>query len=326
MEAAMPTASPEPQYTAGTVEDGARHTDLFTAEGVFTAAGLKSGHGTGTIAWLPAPAYEMPSVPWQPPQRPPVIALLDSGVHPHDWLPQGGDLPFVIDAASQYQWPAPALQQPASPPGDSLPFYGSHYGHGTFIAGLIRRQAPDAKVLSMPVMNNAGQVCQRHVVDALTWLAGHPETDVRIVLMCFGRPADPGDADLEDLRKAVTGLSGTRIVCSAGNDGSDHTVYPAALAAEKHLDVVSVGAFTTPTERASYSNYGPWVREWRKGTNLVSTMPLTTTDIGKNQELQQAVSGTPDVSATGHGYAWWSGTSFAAALYAAGLAKQMAAG
>jgi subtilisin family serine protease len=314
----MTTASPEPHYSAGTVEDGARHTALFTAEG------LKSGHGT--IAWLPAPAYEMPPVPWQPPQRPPVIALLDSGVQRHHWLPQGGDLPFVVNAASAYQWPAPALHQPAPPPGVTPPFYGSHYGHATFIAGLIRRQAPDARVLSMQVMNNAGQVSQRHVVDTLTWLAQHPETGVRIVLMCFGRAADPGDADLDDLRKAVAGLGQMRIVCSAGNDGSDHTVYPAALAAENHPHVASVGAFTTPTERAPYSNYGPWVQEWRKGTNLVSTMPLTTKDIDKNQEEEQAASGTPDVSASGNGYAWWSGTSFAAALYAAGLAKQMSAG
>jgi Subtilase family len=316
----MTTASPEPHYSAGTVEDSARHTELFTAEG------LKSGHGTGTIAWLPAPAYEMPSVPWQPPQRPPVIALLDSGVQPHDWLPQNGDVPFVVDAASEYQWPAPALDQPLPPPGVTTPFYGSHYGHATFIAGLIRRQAPGAQVLSMQVMNNAGQVVPGHVVDALTWLAQHPETGVRVVLMCFGRAAESGDADLDDLRKAVAGLGQIRIVCSAGNDGSDHTVYPAALAAEPNLHVTSVGAFTTPTERAPYSNYGPWVQEWRKGTNLVSTMPLTTTDIGKNREEQQAASGTPDVSATGNGYAWWSGTSFAAALYAAGLARQMAAG
>jgi Subtilase family len=318
MEAAMTTASPEPYYSASTVEDGARHSALFTAEG------LKSGHGT--IAWLPAPAYEMPLVPWQPPQQPPVIALLDSGVQPHDWLPRGGDVPFVVDAASKYQWPAPALHQPAPPPGVPLPFYGSHFGHATFIAGLIHRQAPDAQILSMQVMNNAGQVDPGDVDDALTWLAQHPETGVRIVLMCFGRPAESGDADLNRLRKAIAGLNQMPIVCSAGNDGSDHTVYPAALAAEQNLHVTSVGAFTTPTERAPYSNYGPWVQEWRKGTNLVSTMPLTTTDIGKNREERQAASGTPDVSATGHGYAWWSGTSFAAALYAAGLAKQMSAG
>jgi subtilisin family serine protease len=315
----MTTNDSDQQYSAGTVDDGARHTPLFAAEG------KKSGHGTGTVAWLPAPAYEMPSVPWQP-QRPPVIALLDSGVQPHDWLPKGGDPQFVVDAASAYQWPAPALSEPDPPPGQSLPYFGSHYGHATFIAGLIRLEAHDARVVSMRVMNNAGKVSQPHVVDALNWLAGHPETGVDIVLMCFGRQADAGDADLDDVRKAIAGLSHMRIVCSAGNDASDRTVYPAAFAAEEGLPVVSVGAFNTPTERAPYSNYGPWVREWRRGTNLVSTMPLTTVDIGQSRVKEQAASGTPDVSATGNGYAWWSGTSFAAALYAAGLAKQMSAG
>ena len=58
----------------------------------------------------------------------------------------------------------------------NLPFYGSHYGHATFIAGLIRLEAPDARVLSMQMMNNAGKVEPVHVVHALNWLAGHPET------------------------------------------------------------------------------------------------------------------------------------------------------
>ncbi len=91
--------------------------------------------------------------------------------------------------------------------------------------------------------------------------------------------------------------------------------------------MVSVGAFTTPTERAPYSNYGPWVREWRKGTNLVSIMPLTTTvAVGASRGGDAAALGLPGESATGNGYAWWSGTSFAAALYAAELANQMSAG
>jgi hypothetical protein len=316
MEAAMTTNGPDQQYSAGTVDDGARNTPLFTAEG------KKSGHGT--VAWLPAPAYEMPSVPWQP-ERPPVIALLDSGVQPHDWLPAGGDPQFVMDA-TEYGWPAPVLDQPAPPPGLEPPFYGSHYGHATFIAGLIRLKAPDARVLSMKVMNNAGKVSQRHVVAALNWLAHTDKVAVDIVLMAFGRQADHGDGDLADLREAISGLSHRRVVASAGNDSSDHTVYPAAFAAEKGLPVVSVGAFTTPTERAPYSNYGPWVREWRRGTNLISTMPLTTADIGESRVEEQAGFRTPDVSATGNGYAWWSGTSFAAALYAAGLARQMSAG
>jgi subtilisin family serine protease len=317
----MTTNDPDQQYSAGTVEDGARLIRLFPRD--FGGAGKKSGHGA--VAWLPAPPGEMPLVPWQP-QRPPVIALLDSGVQDHDWLPTGGDPQFVVNA-TEFGWAAPALDQPAPPPGldPGNQFYGSHYGHATFIAGLIRLAAPDARVLSMQIMNNAGKVGHEHVVHALEWLAGHPETGVDIVLMAFGRQADPGDADLDDIRTAIGGLSGARIVCSAGNDDSDRTVYPAAFAAEGSLPVVSVGAFASPTERAPYSNYGPWVQEWRRGTSLVSIMPLTTSGIGESQVTDRATAGLFDAD-KGNGYAWWSGTSFAAALYAAELANQMSAG
>jgi hypothetical protein len=321
MEAAMTTNDADQQFSAGTVEDGARLTKLFPPD--FRGGGLKSGHGS--VAWLPAPDTEMPSVPWQP-QRPPVIALLDSGVQTHSWLPTGDDPQFVVNAA-EYGWTAPDLDQPAPPPGVAPPFYGSHFGHATFIAGLIRLKAPNARVLSMPVMNWAGKVRQRDVVDALIWLADTPDVDVDIVLMAFGRQADPGDDDLANLRKAVLGLSHKRIVASAGNDDSDRTVYPAAFAAEEDLPVVSVGAFTTPTQRAPYSNYGPWVREWRRGTNLVSIMPLTTTmAVGTSRVGEQPAAGLLGELDIGNGYAWWNGTSFAAALYAAELANQMSAG
>ena len=39
---------------------------------------------------------------------------------------------------------------------------------------------------------------------------------------------------------------------------------------------MSVGALATPTERAPYSNSGPWVREGGDGTNMISISPLTT--------------------------------------------------
>ena len=86
----------------------------------------------------------------------------------------------------------------------------------------------------MPVMNWRGEgAASADVVNALTWLAETHEVHVDIVLMAFGRQADPGDDDLGNLRKAVDGLSQMPIVASAGNDDSDRTVYPAALAAEK---------------------------------------------------------------------------------------------
>ena len=318
------------QYSAGTVEHNATEQDQL-----FAAAGKKSGHGIsgrGTIAWLPAPADVMPDSPDWPPTAPsPVIALLDTGVQPHSWLDFGGP-PFLLDAESDYHWQSPV-------PSDDLdqnPDFSSHWGHATFLAGLIRLGAPGARVLSMRVMDHQGKVSEEHVAEALTWLADHPEVTVNIVLMAFGRPEDPDDEHLDDLRRPIKTLTdrGVRIVASAGNDGADRPVYPAAFAAEsgwsldsQRLDsqrpVLSVGALAGPgtptkhvlaTERAPYSNFGPWVTEWRPGTNILSVMPLT---------IMPGSGRLPDSSEAGNGYAWWSGTSFAAARVAAELAAEL---
>ena len=266
---------------------------------------------------------------WPPgPGRSPVIALLDAGVAGHSWLP-GADAspPFVRDAGDN-GWPGPDLHdEPPLAGDDDVPDYGSHLIHATFIAGLIRLGAPKAQVLSVRVMDKNGKAKPSDVVKALNWLADNAQdVPVDIVLMAFGRRADPGDKDLGDLRTAVSRLSRVPIVVSAGNDGSDRTVYPAALAAEKGLPVVSVGAPAAPTERAPYSNYGPWVREWRDGTNVISISSLTTTELDSGLGTGRTGPGSRTAATTGNGYAWWSGTSFSAARYAAELATQMSAG
>jgi hypothetical protein len=318
----MATNDPEQQYSAGTIDKGARDIPLFGAEG------KKSGHGA--VAWLPAPDYEMQvPQPWPPLSgRPPVIALLDSGVAGHSWLPGADASPLFVRDAGVEGWPGPDPDdEPPPAGGDELPDYGSHAIHATFIAGLIRLGAPKAQVLSIQVMDSQGKAKQSDVVKALNWLADKvQDVPVDIVLMAFGRQADPGDKDLSSLRAAVRRLSPVPIVASAGNHGSDRTVYPAALAAEDGSSVVSVGALAAPTERAPYSNYGPWVREWRKGTNVISISPLTTVKLDGDPGTARTDAGSYTAATTGNGYAWWSGTSFAAALYAAELANQMSAG
>ncbi|HXS62773.1 MAG TPA: S8 family serine peptidase [Streptosporangiaceae bacterium] len=297
------------QYSAGTVDHSARASKLFAADG------KKIGHGT--IAWLPAPAYEMHAAPlWRPSGTPPMIALLDTGVQPHPWLPDGGDRQFLVKA-EDFGWQSPVPDDDTAT--DAEENYRSHWGHATFIAGLIRLAAPEAQVLSMRVMSSDGKVREDDAASALTWLADNPGLpgDVEVVLMAFGRLDEPSDADLEKLRTPIKRLTdqGVRIVASAGNDGSERPVYPAAFAAEEALSprsrrsVISVGALATPTERAPYSNSGPWVTEWYRGTNVISIMPLTT----KDSEMAPAQSEAP---AEGNGYAWWSGTSFAAAIAA----------
>ena len=109
------------------------------------------------------------------------------------------------------------------------------------------------------------------------------------------------------LQTLLVTLVAVTIVASAGNAGVDTETIPACLAAEPGLPVVSVGAGTSAENREPYSNYGPWVSEWRTGT-VTSLMPLTR-----------------GVAGDGNGFALWSGTSFSAAIVAGEVALARAA-
>lgn len=292
-------AVPDHLYNVDTVPHGARDHDLF-------AAGKKTGHGT--VTWTTVPHEQMPPAPpWPPAGSRPVVAVLDSGVQCHPWLPLGDHPPFWVEAP----WQPPV---PIKPPqfADGKEIFGRYWGHATFLTGLIRLTAPDAQVLSLQVMNGDGSVNEANVSDALNWLADHTENGhvVDVVLMAFGRPRDPGEGDPAPLRDAIgrLGEKDVKIVASAGNSASDLPTIPAILAEGVDSPVVSVGAGNSEAVRAHYSNHGYWVHEWRCGTDVISIMPLAL----KEEDA-------------GDGYARWSGTSFSAAIYAGELAHARAA-
>lgn len=299
---AVPELLPDFEHAAGTVDDNATRRDLFP---YYLASGRKSGHGT--IAWLPAPEYEMPDPP-QPgpasgfPGGRPVVALLDTGVKEHDWLAPVDGEPYWTEAQG---W-VPRRSIPEASGDD----FGSHFGHATFLAGLIRLAAPDARILSLRVMSDAGRASDVNVAHALNWLADrHGSVRVDVVLTAFGRPSAADDPELQQVRQGLARLAKLRIpvVASAGNGGSDRPVYPAAFAVDPELTVVSVGARASAVERARFSNHGVWVSHWGAGTNAVSIMPVSTKPADRG------------------GFAYWTGTSFAAASHAGALAQRMAA-
>lgn len=307
----LPDLTPDFQYAVDTLAEHPRERQWYWASG-----GKHIGHGT--VGWLSAPRYELGDPePWQPTGSPPVIAVLDTGIAAHDWLPppwQG--VPFHIDATAECGWRpsvpvrSTTLDEPTgartpTADGEASERVGGYFGHGTFIAGIIRRVAPAAQVLSLRVMDDDGGVGLTATAEALEFVANR---DVDVVLMAFGlRPGVTG-IDHGCVRTALRKLAGRGIpvVISAGNHGSDEPIYPAAFATDPDLSgtVTSVGASVSATRRAPYSNHGVWVRQWRNGTNVVSLMPLTA------------------VETDGDGYAWWSGTSFAAATYAAELIRR----
>lgn len=327
---APPALMANPVSAAGTLATG----------GFFTASGKKSGHGMG---WVPAPVGELPTAVSPDPDGPhPVIALLDSGVQPHPWLsgqspfvlpdvldpagtaspppaPEAAGPPFLLDAEGMDGWHSPI--PPDDPHRKPWP-PGTHWGHGTFIAGLLRQAAPQAQVLSMRVMDSAGHADDGAVVRALTWLYNTTAIRADFVLMAFGRQAAADDPTLHDLREAVAALAGrgVTVVASAGNDGSDKPVYPAAFAAGLGPNVVSVGALSETRERAPYSNFGPWVTAAWLGTDIVSIHPQTIVNAGADQ-ASTSVFSDPPPPVVSDSYAWWTGTSFAAAIAAGRLAS-----
>jgi hypothetical protein len=302
----LPDLKPAYRYAVATVEDNPQDRKLF-----YQGMGKKSGHGT--VAWLSAPSFEMPDREAVSGAGRPVIALLDSGVMDHEWLHDDGRLSFLIGSP-----------EPPTPPDDKgdVEELGSHRGHGTFMAGLIRLAAPRARVLSVKVMDDHGQVEEGRLLAELDKLAvSFDSQPIDVVCMAFGQRRDGDDpAEFDPVREALRRLTekGVKIVASAGNDGCDIPVYPAAYAVELPGMVVSVGARTrgSLTGRAPSSNYGPWVREWRDGTDIVSVMPLV--------PLVPLVPENGKDHANAANYAWWSGTSFAAATYAGELAGKPA--
>jgi subtilase family protein len=323
----VPEYLPDPLYSSDTVEDAAQDRDL-------QANGKKLGHGL--FAWLPVSPDRLPQPPaWQPAGNPPVIALLDTGVQDHSWLPEPyAGTPFWEDADWESAQPTGAVPARAAGLGDedgaTRQDFGSHWGHATFIAGLIRLAAPGAQVLSLRVMNNRGSVSEARVIAALDWLARERYRGRRIdvVLMAFGRPREAEDDTshlFAELRRAVNALAAldVRIVASAGNDSCTRPTVPACFADEPNAPVVSVGAGCSGSDPAWFSNRGSWVKQWRPGSDLLSIMPLRPDVAGAGDECARW-KGTPFATEDiqdGNGAARWSGNSFSAAVVAAELAR-----
>ncbi|MGW4637029.1 S8 family peptidase [Sphaerisporangium sp. NPDC004334] len=203
-------------------------------------------------------------------------AVLDTGLAPHpwftgaDWFPgQPGE---VLDAD-----------------GDGL--LDGQAGHGTFIAGLLLRQAPGIRLRVVRALDSHGVGDEAGVLRALGALR---EAPVDVLVLSFGcHTYDDQASPL--VERALAALTGTVVVACAGNTASSRPFWPAALPG-----VIAVGALdSAEVTRARFSAYGPWVDACARGEALTSSF----------------VDFHPF-----DGYAMWSGTSFAAAVVGGAIA------
>lgn len=161
-------------------------------------------------------------------------------------------------------------------------------GHGTFVAGLVLRHAPGVRLRAVRFLDSQGVSDEAALLRALGALRGD-RADV-LNLSFGGHTFD--DAPPLGLAEALAAFPA--VVACAGNTGSPRPFWPAALPG-----VVAVGALDGDA-RAGFSAYGAWVDVWAPGVGLVSSFL-------DHQDF--------------HGYATWSGTSFAAAVVTGALAR-----
>jgi subtilisin family serine protease len=219
------------------------------------------------------------------------------------------DTGLLGDAAS-HPWLAGADGEPD--PLEPVPgeFVQPYAGHGTFVAGVARCMAPNAYVFVANVFKTAGSELESECVIKLgAALADRYDifhlsitTPTRNQLDSLGFEAWLAQLDQQ---------AGVVCVAAAGNDGTDVPYWPAAFP-----EVISVGALACDWHnRASFSNYGPWVKVYTPGRDLINAYTWGTYQCkdapyqGQQREF--------------FGMAKWSGTSFSTPIVSGLIAARM---
>ncbi len=268
----------------------------------------------------------------------PVVAVFDTGLGVHPWFPSSVRLSPFLPNGVPIGISAPATD-PEVYPSLSVPLDGifdDASGHGTFIAGLIRQECWEARILPVRVADGEGIILETDLIGALGRLIDYIEQvePVHVLNLSFSfyheTPDDPtAISAITELLRRLRDDYDVVVICSAGNEATDRPTYPAALpnTGERHL---SVGALNPADHSvALFSNIGDWVDVYAPGVSLVSTVPVDFDggiQAGTRDDKDGRRRETLDVDDFRGGYGVWSGTSFAAPVVAGRIAAQRAAG
>src|SRR6266571_4244126 len=140
------------------------------------------------------------------------------------------------------------------------------FGHGTMVMGIIHLVAPHAQLLPLKAFSSDGTGYLSNILHAVYYGV---QGGANIINMSF----DMTSSSLE-FSKAMDYANQNGVICaaSAGNDGAQEIVYPAAY----QNDVMGVASTSDTDTRSSFSNYGDaivWVAA--PGEGIISTYPFS---------------------------------------------------
>jgi subtilisin family serine protease len=222
------------------------------------------------------------------------VAVVDTGV--------------LTSVTSQHEWLQNGVDGDAEPPPSQM---GHYRGHGTFVAGVVRSMAPSARVKVFSLLKYGGAAFESQIAPQLV-AAFNSGAD--IISMSAGTETAPGDVlvALQAFYDSYLKGSNKIMVCAAGNDASLGPFAPASQGWP-----VAVGALNADDTLAGYSNRGPWVDVFARGTDVINAFPN-----GPYHYMEAPLQGQPD-AVFNNGMASWSGTSFATPLVSGVLAARM---
>jgi len=188
------------------------------------------------------------------------VAVLDSGVGPHDDLTVYGGYDFVNNDAD---------------PSDD-------YGHGTMVAGIIAAKAnsigvvgvaPDAQIYAVKIIDSNGDGSLSRAILGIEWAINN---SMNIISMSWSLD------DYPPLHSAIQAAynRGILLVASAGNAANSQIGVPA-----KYDEVIAVSAVDENNIRADFSSVGAKIELAAPGLNIYSTYLNNVLGIGNGTSM-----------------------------------------
>jgi len=180
-------------------------------------------------------------------------------------------------------------------------------GHGTFVSGIVQQIAPQATVKVYRAVDSDGMGPVDAIGAAIVQAA---EAGANIINLSLGTPTvddNPPLAFTTALQELSARYPDVLVVASAGNNGDDTLMFPAAM-----QGVTGVGALNPDLTAASWSSRGYWVECSAVGVGVTSTFVEGT---------EQHDDGTGSQQFGPNAWAVWSGTSFSAAQITGAVAQ-----
>jgi Subtilase family len=143
----------------------------------------------------------------------------------------------------------------------------SAFGHGTEVLGVIHLVAPTARLLPVKVFQANGNADLSDIINGIYYAV---QNHANVINMSFNLVSNS-----TELNSALAYATKNNVICvaSAGNDGVQEIVYPAAL----QSSVMGVASTNNFDQRSTFSNYGNkivWLAA--PGEEIITTFPFGT--------------------------------------------------